>query len=216
LEINRQINNMASKYTRRHWILASAAVIVVVVAAVILVYMKDFSGKISISNSMVEAPLITLGPTQGGELNDVLVNVGDSVLAGAPVAEVGTEIIRAKVAGLIVATETTIGEQVSPGDAVVTEIDPTQLRVVGQIDENKGLDKIQVGDRATFTVDAFGSEQFAGTVDEISPTADQSALAFSISSDRPTQTFDIKVRFDVSQYPELKNGMSARLSIYTQ
>ena len=206
---------MTSKYTRRHWIVSSVLVIVVVAVAGALIYLEDFSGKVSIDNSMIEAPLITLGPTQGGVLNEVLVNVGDTVAAGAPVAEVGTEIIQAKVSGLIVATDAVIGEQVSPADAVVTEIDPTQLRVVGQIDEDKGLSKIQVGDPATFTIDAFGSKQFSGTVDEVSPTSDQSAVSFSISDQRPTETFDVKVRFDISEYPQLKNGMSARLSIDT-
>jgi multidrug resistance efflux pump len=95
-------------------------------------------------------------------------------------------------------------------------IDPTTLRIVGQIDENKGLDKIAVGQYATFTVDAFGSQKFSGVVDEISPEAQSQDVVFQISDKREEQIFDVKVRYDTTQYPQLKNGMSAKLWVYTK
>ena len=103
-----------------------------------------------------------------------------------------------------------------PSDAIVTTIDPSALRVVGQLDENKGLTRIKVGDPVSFTVDAFGGQQFTGVVDEIAPTANATSVVFNISNSRETQQFDIKARFDTSAYPELKNGMSARMKIFVQ
>jgi multidrug resistance efflux pump len=146
----------------------------------------------------------------------VYVNEGDSLPANAPVALVGTEVLKTKVAGLIVQVNDTVGAQVSSGEAVVTMIDPSQLRVIGKIDENKGLSRIAVGDPVTFTADAFGSKKFTGVVDEIAPTSNQSGIVFNISSQRQTQQFDIKARFDTSVYPMLKNGMSARMHVYPQ
>jgi multidrug resistance efflux pump len=90
-------------------------------------------------------------------------------------------------------------------------IDPAQLHVVGHLDENKGLDRIAVGQYATFTVDAFGSKQYSGIVDEVSPEARSGDIVFTISDQRQEQVFDIKVRFDTTKYPELKDGMSARI-----
>jgi len=110
----------------------------------------------------------------------------------------------------------TIGAQIPPGLSVVKMIDPAQLRVVGRIDENKGLSQIAVGNPVTFTVDAFGGKQFKGVVDEIVPTSNASDIVFSISGKRAEQSFDIKARFNVEAYPELKNGMSARMQIYRQ
>ena len=78
------------------------------------------------------------------------------------------------------------------------------------------LDRLQVGDPVTFTVDAFGSKQFSAVVDEISPTSQQSQVVFNISDQRAEQQFDVKARFDTTANPELKNGMSARMWIYTQ
>jgi hypothetical protein len=39
---------------------------------------------------------------------------------------------------------------------------------------------------------------------------------FNISDERPTNQFAVYVRFDPAQYPQLKNGMSARIWVYTQ
>jgi multidrug resistance efflux pump len=105
---------------------------------------------------------------------------------------------------------------VTGGGTVATMIDPTQLRVVGNLDENKGLSDVQVGDQATFTVDAFGGKTYKGVVDEVSPTSEQSDVVFNISDQRPTNEFAVYVRFDPSMYPELKNGMSARIWVYKQ
>ncbi len=172
--------------------------------------------EVAIDTSSISAPIITLSPVSSGRLNAVYVNEGDILPANTPVALVGTEVLKTKVAGLIVQVNDTIGAQIAPGASVVEMIDPTQLRVVGRIDETKGLAQIRVGDPVTFTVDAFGSELFNGVVDEIAPTSNQSGIVFDISSQRETQQFDIKVRFNTSTYPQLKNGMSARMWIHTK
>lgn len=190
--------------------------IVIVILAAIGggIYWYVSSQTIYIDLSMISAPIINLSPTSAGSLQAIYVQVGDEVPANTAVAEVGNQIIDTTVAGQIVSVDNTIGEIVNPGQTVVSMIDPTQLRAVGEIDEDKGLTDIQVGDPATFTVDAFGSEQFQGVVDEISPTSQQSDVVFDISDERPTNQFDIYVRFNQTQYPQLKNGMSARIWIY--
>ena len=141
---------------------------------------------------------------------------GQTIPANTPVALVGTELIKSKVAGTVTNIQNQVGTTFSPGQAIVTMVNPVQLRVVGTIDENKGLDRIQVGQPATFTVDAFGSKQYQGIVDEISPSANSADVVFNISNARETQQFNIKERFDPTQYPELKNGMSAKLTIFTK
>jgi dihydrodipicolinate reductase len=92
--------------------------------------------------------------------------------------------------------------------------DPANLRVIGHIQEDQGLSSIQIGQKVLFTVDAFGSKQFTGTVENIGNLADQSSLAFSISDKRQEKQFDVTVVFDSSAYPELANGMSAKMWVY--
>jgi multidrug resistance efflux pump len=200
--------------TRTTWILTGITVIVIAALAGGFIYWHVESSRVYIDTSSIVAPEIDLSPAQGGILEDVYVNEGDTVMANETVARVGDQLIQAKVAGIIISVPDTVGAEVTPGSPVVTMIDPTQLRVVGQIDENKGLSSVKVGDPVTFTVDAFGGKQFSAVVDEISPTSNQSGIVFNISNSRETQQFDIKARFDTNAYSQLKNGMSARMWIY--
>ena len=196
-----------------------------VAAAIVLVggslfagiaYLGVTSNRVAIDKAKVQAPEVTLSPTAGGTLMQVYVAPGDVIAPNTVVAEVGTELIKSTAGGLVIDADTDIGSAVAAGTAVVTTIDPSQLRVVGQVDEDKGLTRLAVGDRATFTVDAFGGTSFTGVVDEISPTSHAGDVVFSISDKRQTQAFDVKVAFDRAAYPELKNGMSARIWVYTK
>jgi multidrug resistance efflux pump len=174
------------------------------------------STRIQVDKSLIMSPLIDLSPSSAGQLQETYVNEGDTVSANTAVAKVGDEIIKTKIAGIIVKVNKDTGNTVNPGQSVVTMIDPHELHAVGTIDENKGLDKIQVGQLANFTVDAFGSKEYSGVVDAISPTAHATDVVFNISDNRPTQQFDIKIRFNPETYPELKNGMSAKITIFTK
>ena len=175
----------------------------------------DVSGKrVYIEKSDIEATSISLSPTQPGILEALYVHEGDVLSANTLVARVGNELIKTKTTALVLSVSNKSGSLVNPGEAVVTVIDPNQLRVVGQVDEDKGLSSLAVGERALFTVDAFGGKEYSGVVDEVSPTSRVSGIAFSISDKRETRAFNVKVRFDVNAYPELKNGMSAKLWIY--
>ena len=93
-------------------------------------------------------------------------------------------------------------------------VHPEDLRVVGAIDENKGLDQLKPGQPVLFTVDTFGSKTYVGSLESISQTSVDTGVIFSISDKRPTKKFDVKVRFNVADYPELKNGMSAKITVY--
>jgi len=198
------------------WVILGLVVIAVIGGGL---YWYVSSKTVYIDLSQISAPLINLSPVNSGVIEEVYVNDGDIVAINTPVARVGAEIVKAKVAGEIVSVNNNIGQYVNVmtgQGTVATMIDPTQLRVVGNLDENKGLSNVQVGDLATFTVDAFGSKTYKGIVDEVSQTSNQSDVVFNISDQRPTNQFAVKVRFDPSLYPELKNGMSAKIWVYKQ
>ena len=209
---------MAKKeiFSRNSITIAAFIIIVIGGGIAALAYVGVSNRTVYIDKSLITAPIVQLSASAPGILRETYVQEGDTIPPNTVVAEVGTELIKSTSGGLVVTVNDNIGKLVSPQDAVVETIDPTQLRVVGQIDENKGLDRIKVGDPVTFTVDAFGGQQFDGIVDEVSPTSNQSGIVFNISSDRPTQQFDVKVRYDSAAYPQFKNGMSARMTIFVQ
>jgi multidrug resistance efflux pump len=206
--------SMLKRLTKNVWVTSMLLVVIILGIAGGIVYWKISGESIFTDNASVSAPVTNLTATVPGTLNNVFVNVGDLVAANKVVAQVGNELLKTKTASEVVTTDTALGTTITPGTSVVSVVNPNDLRVVAHIDEDKGLSDIHIGQQADFTVDAFGSETFHGVVDEISPTARQGDIVFNISDKRQTNQFDIKIRFDTSSYPELKNGMSAKVWIY--
>jgi multidrug resistance efflux pump len=200
--------------SRRPLIIAGVGALFILALAGGIAYLVLNNNRVYIDTAQIQAPVISLAPTGAGNIEAVYVQEGDTVSAYTPVARVGNEVLETTVAGTILTVDNQIGAAVTPGTPVVTMIDPTTLRVVGNIDEDKGLSSIAVGDTVVFTVDAFGGKQYSGVVDEVSPTSHESDIVFNISDKRQVQTFDVKARFDITAYPELKNGMSARMWVY--
>jgi multidrug resistance efflux pump len=191
-----------------------ALVIIAAAAAGGIFFLVNAQNQIKIDDSSIAASEIDLAPTGGGALEAVYVNEGDTVPANTVVARVGNELVKSKISGTVIMARQDIGKLVAPGEKVVSMIDPGDLRVVGRLAEDKGLQNVSVGQRATFTVDAFSGRVFNGIVDEVSPTSRAGDVVFNISDQRQEQEFNVKVRYDVNAYPELKNGMSAKLTIY--
>lgn len=217
--VESELKKEEKEIKRLRFSLRAIVALVLILAAVggaIVAYLAITSKRVYIEKSIVDAPEIDLAPTATGVLEDMFVKAGDTVTANEVVARVGDELIKSKIAGIVTKADASVGQTYNPGQVVVAMVDPSQLRVVGKIDENKGLDRVHVGDYAIFTVDAFGSKQYSGVVDSVSPEAESGSVVFTISDQRAEQVFDVKVRFDQSAYPELKDGMSARLWVYPQ
>ncbi len=161
----------------------------------------------------IEAPLIALGPQSHGVLKRVYVREGERIRASQTLAWVGDETINAQVDGLAVDVKGDIGAPYQPGQPVVTMIQPEELRVVARIDEDKGLKDIYAGQKALFTLDAFGSTSFPGVVESVSPTKRSNDVVFNISDKREIKQYDVKIRYDEVDGVRFQNGMSARVWI---
>jgi len=198
----------------RNRLMLLALLAFLVAGAVALFYLSLSGSRVYVEKSTLVAPATDLSSRIGGTLQSLLVSAGDSVQMNEPIAQIGNDIVKTKDQGVIISVKNDIGKNFAPGEAVASMINPVDLRVVARVEENKGLSDIQVGQKAIFTVDAFGSKEYSGVVDEISPTARSGDVVFNISSAREQQEFNVKIRFDVSEYPELKNGMSAKTWIY--
>ncbi len=196
------------------WMKGGSLLVILLIIGIALIYWQSTSSTIKIDKSSISTSIIGLSPTNPGPLEEIYVNEGDLVSAYTPVARVGDELIKTKISGIIISVNKNVGTIFAAGSPVVTMINPSQLRVIGTIEEDKGLEDIKVGQMATFTVDAFKSKKYVGIVDEISSTSHDSGVVFTISDKRETKLFDVKVRFNPNKYPELKNGMSAKITIY--
>jgi len=197
-------------------VLSLASFIVIFGLLGLFLFWQVSNSTVFIENSNIEAPIINLAPSSPGVLNALYVKEGDVIQANSQVALVGSQIISVKDGGLVASAPVVLGSYFSPGQTVVSIVNTSEMKVVGQLEETKGLNKIKIGERATFSVDAFPGKTYEGVVDEVSAVSDNTGVVFSISDQRPIEKFDVKVSFNVTNYPELKSGMSAKITVYTK
>lgn len=208
-------NNISALKNRKVFRVSIMSLLIILIFGGFL-YWQTRRDRIFIDDSLINTTIIPVSPSSAGTLTELDAQEGKMVKKGDILAVVGGDAIRSQTDGLIVTTDDQVGGSVTSQTTLIQMVDPSQMRVVGTIDENKGLDLIHVGQVASFTVDAFPGKTYWGYVDEIAQTAKQTQAAFSISSERPTQQFQVYVRFNALLYPDLKNGMSAKLTIYTK
>ncbi len=205
-----------TKTKQKPWIKTLLISVVLILSSIAILSYKYLTSRVSVERSIISAPVISISPSVQGTLDELYVRAGDKVKAGQSVARVGGEVLYAKVAGEIIIANNTPGQLFSPSVPVVKMIVPEELKVVGTVKENEGLEKIKAGQPVTFTVDAFSGKKYIGVVDSIDPTSKDSSLTFNISDKREVKEFLVNVKFDTKQYTEFKNGMSAKMTIYTQ
>lgn len=206
--------DLKTKPSRKKMYLVIGIILAVAGSVAGLVFWKIISSRVYIEKAEINAPTISLSASESGTLNEVMVHEGDTVTEDEVVAKVGDELIKSQTPGLVIKVNSNLGKIVGTNESIVTMINPDDLRVVGHLDENKGLTDIRVGQRVVFTADAFGSKQYAGIVDEVSGSSRDSDVVFSISDKREAKKYDIKIRFSQAAYPELKNGMSSEVWVY--
>ena len=143
-----QAKKLSPKMKKR--LIIGATALVVVASVVGLLVWLNLQQRIYTDAAQISAPITDLSPKNSGILEEVLVNPGDTVSADEPIARVGNEIIKAASDGLIVSVNNDIGKNFNPGEVVASMIDPADLRVVGHIEEDKGLKNIEVGQPVTF------------------------------------------------------------------
>lgn len=201
---------------KRSWVHSIVYFVLIFGALGVFLFWTSTKNTVSIENSDLEAPVVNISPSLPGVLNAIYVKEGDRVPAHTQVALVGSQILSTQDAGIISGAPNLLGQYFNPGQTVVSIVNDGGMKVVGQIEETKGLKDLTAGERATFTVDAFPGKTYEGIVDEISPVSADTGVVFSISDQRPIKKFNVKVRFTVGDYPELKSGMSAKITVHTK
>ncbi len=196
------------------WVQSLLSVIIIFGLLGIFIFWQIEKSKVSIENSYLDAPIVNLTPTSPGILNALYVKEGDIIQPNSQVALVGSQIIYTKEGGIVSIAPIVLGSYYVPGQTVVSVVNDQKMRVIGKIDETKGLADIKVGQRATFTVDTFPNNKYEGVVDEVSPVSNDTGIIFSISDKRVVKKFNVYITFDVSKYKELKSGMSAKSFVY--
>ncbi|MCC7004689.1 HlyD family efflux transporter periplasmic adaptor subunit, partial [Candidatus Nomurabacteria bacterium] len=176
--------------SRFKWIVSVLIIISVISGSV---YLYEASKRIYVEKSQIVAPMISMVAPISGTLDKIYVKEGDYVRENQVLAEVSGSPVKAKTDGLIVyinnAPGTFVSNLTGSQNPIIKMIDPRELRVVGRVEEDKGLSDIKIGQNVIFTVDAFGSREYEGVVDSVSPTSRESDIVFSISDKREVKEF---------------------------
>jgi HlyD family secretion protein len=121
-------------------------------------------------------------------------------------------VIRAPVAGTVLAVDVEVGSivasgitSVSGGSSVMTIADLSDLRVIGAIDEAQ-VGQVSPGQDVTVRVDAFNARSFTGRVERVSPLGETTSNVV---------TFDVEIAITDPEASLLRSGMSADLEIVT-
>jgi multidrug resistance efflux pump len=210
------MKNILTLFKNKQFLKIAGGIFVTIILVVSYVLFQKTTGRVYIDNSLIQAPIITISPTQSGNVQEIDVKEGQIVDAGDTLAVVGSDTLRADTDGLVISASDLTGSMVNPATQLIQMIRPVNLRVSGAIDENKGLNDIKVGQVVSFTVDALSGKTFWGYIDEISPSAVAPAFSFSTSTERSTQQFTVYAKFDTAAYPAIKNGMSAKMVVYSR
>ena len=210
------MKKMFSLLKNKNFLRSFSVVFIIILFIGLYIYFQLTTGRIFIDNSLIQAPLISVSPTLPGKVLEIAVKEGQSVENGDTLAIIGSETLRADTDGLIISAPDLTGSTVNQATQLIQMIRPTNLRVSGTIDENKGLSNIKVGQVVSFTIDAIQGKTFWGYIDEISPSANIPTFSFSSSTERPTQQFTVYAKFNTVQYQNIKNGMSAKMVVYTK
>lgn len=198
---------------RRRRVIGFSAVVIVLGIAGLGYEIWRNATWVDLENEMISAPQVTVPARAGGTLKAVYASLGDQVQANRPIARVGNEVITSDVSGTVVTIRDDLGAVIAPGTAVAGLIDRGDLRAVGTVDEDKGLEDLHIGQRAEVEVDAFSGRSFTGFVEDISARPQQQAVTFSISDKDDPREYEITVRLDGEPDPDLRQGMSGDISV---
>ncbi len=206
--------NLVNRVRKHPYFVEILVLLALIIFVGVFYYISVTQSRVYIDKAQISAPIVSVGTLTPGVLNDLKVDIGDRVSKNKVIADISGNPVTARTDGVVVDVNNVPGQMLTSQDYIIKVIDPKELRLVGQVEEDKGLADIHPGEKVIFTIDAFGSEKYEGFVEMVVPTSRASDIVFSISDKRQENVFNVIVKYDYRNYPELNNGMSAKMWVY--
>ena len=197
------------KEKRKILIIGILVAIVLALGGIVFYYWYENTYYVSTDDARVSADLVSVTPQISGKLLELNIQDGDVVtqnqilarqeMNNLPDSSVDQSLVRAPISGIVIKKQGTIGEVWSPGQTLVTLVDPNKLYIAANIEETK-LGKIRVGQSVDITIDQYDSEKFTGKIKSVGE-ATNSALSLLPTSTSGTftkvvQRIPIKIELD--------------------
>lgn len=221
------------------WILLSIAVLII---AILFIRMRAATGStpkvasekaarrtisetVTTNGKIYPREEVRVSPDFSGQVTELKVAEGDSVKKGQVLARINnSEAIESPIDGVVLAVKVKKGESVtgnnfSQGTEMFIVADMRTLEVRVDIGENDII-KIETGDIADITIEAYGSRKFKGSVMRIANTV-KTATGMMPSANDIT-SYEVRILLDSSSYSDLSKkqfafrpGMNASAAINT-
>ena len=183
------------KWKHKAAIIGIFAAMLITLAGVGLYYWYNNEYFIATEDAQVTGDFVSITPQISGKLVEFNVKEGDSAVqdqiigrieaVGLADASVDTSLLRAPISGLVIKNQSAKGEFVAAGSALAVMVDPDQLYISANIEENK-LQRIKPGQKVDITLDQFNGKVFSGKVESIGEAANS---AFSLLPSSSSGTF---------------------------
>ena len=194
---------------RKILIIGILVAIVLALGGILFYYWYENTYYVSTDDARVSADLVSVTPQISGKLLELNVEDGDVVtqnqilarqeMNNLPDSSVDQSLVRAPISGIVIKKQGTIGEVWSPGQTLVTLVDPNKLYITADIEETK-LGKISVGQTVDITIDQYGSQKFTGKVKSVGEATNSALSLFSASTSgtftKVVQRIPIKIELD--------------------
>ncbi|GAB7386646.1 efflux RND transporter periplasmic adaptor subunit [Bacillaceae bacterium] len=193
-------------------------------------YWYKYTHYVETEDARIAGDIYRVIPRIPGKITSLQMSEGDKVVANQIVGELDNSnltadllehaLLRAPINGTVIKVMAKEGEVVSPGQPVAMIVNKDALYISANIEETD-LQKIRIGQKVEFTVDAFPGYTLTGKVSEI---GEATASTFSLLPDvntsgtftKITQRIPIKVTIDHQQGLHLSPGMSAVIKIHVK
>jgi len=159
--------------------------------------------------------LVDAGPREDEKARaEAAIELGKAQVAEAE-ARLQKTIIRSPVTGIVLRRNRRAGESVSegPDTPVVTVADNSVIRVRVDVDETD-VGRVQAGQRAYVTADAYGDKRFWGHVVRVGKLLGRK----NVHTDEPTEKIDTKILetlVELDGHPEIPDGLRVDAFILT-
>lgn len=185
---------------------------------------------VTTQDARITGDIYRVMPKMTGKLTGLAVKDGDAVVTDQIVGQQDTtniagnllenSVLRAPITGTVIKTQAKEGEVVSAGTSVALVIDENKLYISANMEETE-IQRLKLGQKVDFTVDAFPGKQLSGHLMEIGK-ATNSTFSLLPSTNttgnftKVTQRIPIKIAIDDTAGLHLAAGLNVEIKVHVK
>ncbi|QRG68966.1 HlyD family efflux transporter periplasmic adaptor subunit [Brevibacillus choshinensis] len=185
---------------------------------------------VTTQDARITGDIYRVMPKMTGKLTGLAVKDGDAVVADQIVGQQDTtnvagnmlenSVLRAPITGTVIKTQAKEGEVVSTGTSVALVIDESKLYISANLEETE-IERLKLGQKVDFTVDAYPGKQLSGHVMEIGKATNSTFSLLPATNTtgnftKVTQRIPIKIAIDDAAGLHLAAGLNVEIKVHVK